>query len=457
MELTDRKNIYFLGIGGIGMSALARYFHSSGYNVSGYDRTSSAITDQLSHEGIQVFFEDKLSSVKDEFIQNPIQTIVIYTPAIPDQNQLMNYFKDQNYKMYKRSEMLGEVTRNTINLSVAGTHGKTTTSSIVASIFQQSQFSFSAFLGGISANLNSNYYRQDNGGDDYSITEADEFDRSFLYLKPTYSVITSTDADHLDIYGSKEDLEQSYIEYSKLISNRSHLFYAKNKAENIGGVSYSVDDHKADFYTSVRAQNSAGTHFDICNHLGEIYIHDLFISLPGIHNLENALGAALMCRKAGVGVDAIRKGLKDFKGIKRRFQYVIDRNDLLYIDDYAHHPSELKAIISSVRSLYPKRKITAIFQPHLYTRTQDFMSDFAAELSRVDHLILLPIYPARELPIEGVTSEALLQKINHDDATCIPQNQVINDLRSRDLDILLTLGAGDIDQLVEPIYENYGK
>lgn len=457
MELTDRKNIYFLGIGGIGMSALARYFHSSGYNVSGYDRTSSAITDQLSHEGIQVFFEDKLSSVKDEFIQNPIQTIVIYTPAIPDQNQLMNYFKDQNYKMYKRSEMLGEVTRNTINLSVAGTHGKTTTSSIVASIFQQSQFSFSAFLGGISANLNSNYYRQDNGGDDYSITEADEFDRSFLYLKPTYSVITSTDADHLDIYGSKEDLEQSYIEYSKLISNTDHLFYAKNKAENIGGVSYSVDDHKADFYTSVRAQNSAGTHFDICNHLGEIYIHDLFISLPGIHNLENALGAALMCRKAGIEVDAIRKGLKDFKGIKRRFQYVIDRNDLLYIDDYAHHPSELKAIISSVRILYPKRKITAIFQPHLYTRTQDFMSDFAVELSRVDHLILLPIYPARELPIEGVTSEALLQKIDHDDATCIPQNQVINDLRSRDLDILLTLGAGDIDQLVEPIYENYGK
>lgn len=229
MELTDRKNIFFLGIGGIGMSALARYFHSSGYNVSGYDRTSSAITDQLSHEGIQVFFEDKLSSVKDEFIQNPIQTIVIYTPAIPDQNQLINYFKDQNYKMYKRSEMLGEVTRNTINLSVAGTHGKTTTSSIVASIFQQSQFSFSAFLGGISANLNSNYYRQDNGGDDYSITEADEFDRSFLYLKPTYSVITSTDADHLDIYGSKEDLEQSYIEYSKLISNRSHLFTQKIK------------------------------------------------------------------------------------------------------------------------------------------------------------------------------------------------------------------------------------
>ena len=457
MELTDRKNIYFLGIGGIGMSALARYFHSSGYNVAGYDRTSSAITDQLSHEGIQVFFEDKLSSVKDEFIQNPIQTIVIHTPAIPDQNQLMNYFKDQNYKMYKRSEMLGEVTRNTINLSVAGTHGKTTTSSIVASIFQQSQFSFSAFLGGLSANLNSNYYRQDNGGDDYSITEADEFDRSFLYLKPTYSVITSNDADHLDIYGSKEDLEQSYIEYSKLISNTDHLFYAKNKVENIGGVSYSVDDHKSDFYTSVRAQNSAGTHFDICNHLGEIYIHDLFISLPGIHNLENALGAALMCRKAGIGVDAIRKGLKDFKGIKRRFQYVIDRNDLLYIDDYAHHPSELKAIISSVRSLYPKRKITAIFQPHLYTRTQDFMSDFAVELSRVDHLILLPIYPARELPIEGVTSEALLQKIDHDDATCIPQNQVINDLRSRDLDILLTLGAGDIDQLVEPIYENYGK
>jgi UDP-N-acetylmuramate--alanine ligase len=456
MGLADQKNIYFLGIGGIGMSALARYFNSEGFYVCGYDRTSSVITDQLMQEEIQVFFEDDLSSVDDEFLQNPSSSVVVYTPAIPDHNYLLNYFRDNDFSMYKRSEILGQVTRNTINLSVAGTHGKTTTSSIVASIFQQSQFSFSAFLGGISANLHSNYYKKDNGGDVFSITEADEFDRSFLHLKPTYSVITSTDADHLDVYSNKEDLENSYVEFSNLITETDHIFYAKNKAKIMGGVSYSVDDQKADFFTVVHAQDSKGTQFDICHSSGEIFIHNLFISLPGKHNLENAVGAALMCYKAGVEIAAIRTGLRNFKGIKRRFQYVIERDDFLYIDDYAHHPSELKAIISSVKNLYPNRKITAIFQPHLYTRTKDFMTDFAVELSNVDHLILLPIYPARELPIEGVSSEVLLQKIDHEDAICIPSNEVINHLRVRELDILLTLGAGDIDQLVEPIFKNYG-
>ncbi|MCH1472994.1 MAG: UDP-N-acetylmuramate--L-alanine ligase [Bacteroidia bacterium] len=456
MGLDDQKNIYFLGIGGIGMSALARYFNSEGFYVCGYDRTSSVITDQLMQEGIQVFFEDDLSSVDDEFLQNPSSSVVVYTPAISDHNYLLNYFRDNNFSMYKRSEILGQVTRNTINLSVAGTHGKTTTSSIVASIFQQSQFSFSAFLGGISVNLHSNYYKKDNGGDVFSITEADEFDRSFLHLKPTYSVITSTDADHLDVYSNKEDLENSYVEFLNLITETDHIFYAKNKAKNMGGVSYSVDDQKADFFTVVHAQDSKGTQFDICHSSGEIFIHNLLISLPGKHNLENAVGAALMCYKAGVEIAAIRAGLLNFKGIKRRFQYVIERDDFLYIDDYAHHPSELKAIISSVKNLYPNRKITAIFQPHLYTRTKDFMTDFAVELSNVDHLILLPIYPARELPIEGVSSEVLLQKIDHEDAICIPSNEVINHLRVRELDILLTLGAGDIDQLVEPIFKNYG-
>ena len=456
MGLDDQKNIYFLGIGGIGMSALARYFNSEGFYVCGYDRTSSVITDQLMQEGIQVFFEDDLSSVDDEFLQNPSSSVVVYTPAISDHNYLLNYFRDNNFSMYKRSEILGQVTRNTINLSVAGTHGKTTTSSIVASIFQQSQFSFSAFLGGISVNLHSNYYKKDNGGDVFSITEADEFDRSFLHLKPTYSVITSTDADHLDVYSNKEDLENSYVEFSNLITETDHIFYAKNKAKNMDGISYSVDDQKADFFTVVHAQDSKGTQFDICHSSGEIFIHNLLISLPGKHNLENAVGAALMCYKAGVEIAAIRAGLLNFKGIKRRFQYVIERDDFLYIDDYAHHPSELKAIISSVKNLYPNRKITAIFQPHLYTRTKDFMTDFAVELSNVDHLILLPIYPARELPIEGVSSEVLLQKIDHEDAICIPSNEVINHLRVRELDILLTLGAGDIDQLVEPIFKNYG-
>lgn len=454
--LANRKNIFFIGIGGIGMSALARYFNSEGYFVCGYDRTSSPITDQLIQEGIQVFFEDHLSSIDNEFIQNPNQCFIVYTPAIPKSSYLMNYFLKNDYAMHKRAEILGEVTRNTINLSVAGTHGKTTTSSIIASIFQQSSLSFSAFLGGISANLNSNYYKQDKGGNHFSITEADEFDRSFLHLKPTYSIITSTDADHLDIYGSKEDLKESYVEFSKLISEEHHIFYAKNKVENITGISYSATDQEAMFYAVVHSQESKGTRFDICNHSDEIFFQDLFVSLPGIHNLENAVGAALMCRKAGVEDQAIRIGLKEFKGIKRRFQYVTERNDFLYIDDYAHHPSELKAIISSVRSLYPNRNITAIFQPHLYTRTQDFMAEFAVELSKVDSLILLPIYPARELPIEGVTSDVLLQKINHSDAICMSKSEVIESLKHRELDILLTLGAGDIDQLVKPINEFYG-
>ena len=454
--LANRKNIFFVGIGGIGMSALARYFNSEGYFVCGYDRKSSPITDQLIQEGIEVFFEDNLSSIDNEFIQNPDQCFVVYTPAIPKSSYLMNYFLKNDYAMHKRAEILGEVTKNTINLSVAGTHGKTTTSSIVASIFQQSSLSFSAFLGGISANLNSNYFKQDKGGSHFSITEADEFDRSFLHLKPTYSVITSTDADHLDIYGSKEDLEDSYVEFSKLISEDNHTFYAKNKVKNLRGISYSATDQEAMFYAVMHFQDSKGTYFDIRDHLGNLFINDLYVSLPGVHNLENAVGATLMCRKAGVSEQAIRTGLKEFKGIKRRFQYVIERDDFLYIDDYAHHPNELKAIISSVRNLYPNRKITAIFQPHLYTRTQDFMADFAQELSNVDSLILLPIYPARELPIEGVTSGALLQKINHPDAICVSKSEVVENLKQRELDILLTLGAGDIDQLVKPIYEFYG-
>ena len=452
----NRKNIFFIGIGGIGMSALARYFNSEGYFVCGYDRTSSPITDQLNQEGIGVFFEDHLSSIDNKFIQNSDECFIVYTPAIPQSSYLMNYFLKNDYAMYKRAEILGEVTKNTINLSVAGTHGKTTTSSIVASIFQQSSLSFSAFLGGISANLNSNYFKQDKGGSNFSITEADEFDRSFLHLKPTYGIITSTDADHLDIYGSKEYLEDSYVEFSNLVVEDKHTFYAKNKVKNIRGISYSATDQEAMFYAVIHSQDSKGTYFDICDHLGNLFMNDLFVSLPGIHNLENAVGAALMCSNAGVDEQAIRIGLKEFKGIKRRFQYVIERNDFLYIDDYAHHPSELKAIISSVRNLYPNRKITAIFQPHLYTRTQDFMAEFAQELSKVDSLILLPIYPARELPIEGVTSDVLLENISHPNAICVPKSEVIKNLKQKEVDILLTLGAGDIDQLVKPIYEFYG-
>lgn len=454
MVLKNKKQLYFLGIGGIGMSALARYFNAHGYAVCGYDKTSTSITNQLIDEGITISFQDTWTALEENL--HPQDTLVVYTPAIPSDHTLFGQFNLLGFTLIKRAQVLGEITKNTINLSVAGTHGKTTTSSIVASIFQQSNRAFTAFLGGISTHLNSNYYHQEGHGDWFSITEADEFDRSFLQLRPSYTVITSTDADHLDIYQSKRELEASYQEFSALVADKSHVFYAQNVAQYITGASYSATDQTADFYAVVHKQDSKGTHFSIYDKTCSVVLDDLFVRLPGIHNLENAVGASLMCLRAGVDKHAITQGLASFQGIKRRFQYIIERDDLVYIDDYAHHPSELKAIISSVKKLYPGQAITAIFQPHLYSRTKDFMVDFARELSEVDELILLPIYPARELPIEGVTSAALMTHVNHTRTWCLSKEELLSHLTYKNPPILLTLGAGDIDQLVQPIAALYG-
>ncbi|MFT5952962.1 MAG: UDP-N-acetylmuramate--alanine ligase, partial [Bacteroidia bacterium] len=357
----------------------------------------------------------------------------------------------------KRAAVLGMVTKQTTNLSVAGTHGKTTTSSIVATILLYSEKQFSAFLGGISTNLGSNYFYQKGSSEEhFSITEADEFDRSFLKLSPDYAIITSTDADHLDIYGKKEDLEQSYIDFSELVTYPTRRFYAKEYANNIEGVSYSASDKSAEYYAVVTSKSGKGTHFSIANTVGEEEIVDLYLNLPGYHNLENAIGATLMTLNAGVSLEAVRNGLANFKGIKRRFEYVLDTDKIIYIDDYAHHPSELRAIISSVRDLYPNKKITAVFQPHLFSRTQDFMAEFAHELSQIDELLLLPIYPARELPIVGVTSEAVLEKISLKNAKCVAKENVLTELQNKEIEVLLTLGAGDIDRLVLPIQAYYG-
>lgn len=439
------------------MSALARYFHAQGYMVAGYDKTPSPLTAKLQEEGISVSVVDEVAAVDATYIDCKAGAMVVYTPAIPKDNVLFNYFKDQGYTLAKRAEVLGIVTKQTVNLSVAGTHGKTTTSSIVATILQYSDKQFSAFLGGISANLGSNYfYQKGNSEEHLSITEADEFDRSFLHLSPDYTIITSTDADHLDIYGKKEDLEKSYIDFSELIVDPSHRFYAKKYAYHIDGVSYSASGNDADYYAVVKSKSGKGTHFSIANTLGEDTIEDLYLNIPGEHNLENAVGATLMSLKAGISKKAIRNGLANFKGIKRRFEYVLETDKITYIDDYAHHPSELKAIISSVRDLYPTKKITAVFQPHLFSRTQDFMADFAHELSQVDELLLVPIYPARELPIEGVTSEAILAQMTLSNAKCVAKENVLAELKNNDVEVLLTLGAGDIDRLVQPIKEFYG-
>lgn len=444
-----------MGIGGIGMSALARYFHAEGYKVSGYDKTPSPLTDKLQEEGILVNFKDEVDSVRAIYLEEKPSTMIVYTPAIPSESVLLNYFRENEYTMAKRAEVLGIVTKQTTNLSVAGTHGKTTTSSIVATILQYSKKKFSAFLGGISTNLGSNYFYQDGDSEHYSVTEADEFDRSFLHLSPDYTIVTSTDADHLDIYGKKEELEQSYIKFSNLVSKPENRFYAKGYANNIEGVSYSASDHSADYYGVVEAAAPHNIWFRIENNLGLEAVNKLFFTIPGKHNLENAIGAALMTLKAGVSQEAIRNGLANFKGIKRRFEYIVETDKVVYIDDYAHHPSELKAIISSVRDLYPSKKITAIFQPHLYSRTQDFMDDFAAELGEVDELILLPIYPARELPIEGVTSEVLLSKMDATHAECVAKEDVPSVLQAKNVEIVLTLGAGDIDRLVPILKEMY--
>lgn len=437
------------------MSALARYFHAQRYTVAGYDKTPSPLTIKLQEEGINVSFVDDAVDLPQEYTEYKNETLVVYTPAIPKDSILFNFFKDSAYNLSKRAEVLGVVTRQTLNLSVAGTHGKTTTSCIVATILQHSDKKFSAFLGGISTNLNSNYYHQKGEGEHYSVTEADEFDRSFLQLSPDYTVITSTDADHLDIYGKKEEIEASYLEFSQRLKDTTHIFKAYGTLETIAGVTYSASDINADYYAVITSKDGQGTHFSIANNVGQEVIADVYINIPGLHNLENAIGAALMCLKAGVSIASIRAGLAQFKGIKRRFENVLNNEKVTYIDDYAHHPSELRAIISSVRELYPNKKITAVFQPHLFTRTQDFMKEFAYELSQVDELLLIPIYPAREKPIAGVTSEAVLERITLSNSRCVLKEEVLRELKMSKVEVLLTLGAGDIDRLVPQIKEYY--
>jgi UDP-N-acetylmuramate--alanine ligase len=454
--LDNPKYIYFLGIGGIGMSALARFFNNASIVVVGYDKTPSPLTHTLIDEGIQISFVDDVDSIPKVLLENKTDSLVVYTPAIPSDNKILNFFKAQGFVLKKRAEVLGMITAQTVNLSVAGTHGKTTTSCIVATILQHSDLHFSAFLGGISTNLASNYYYQSAPSEHLSITEADEFDRSFLQLKPQFAVITSTDADHLDIYGKREELEQSYQEFAGLVFDKKNVFVAYGSKHLITGVTYSASNTNADYYAVVKSRSGKGTHFSIYNNVDEAPIEDLYLNIPGLHNLENAMGAALMTREAGVALESIRAGLENFKGIKRRFEYILTTEKVIYIDDYAHHPSELRAIISSVRELYPNKKITAIFQPHLFSRTQDFMPEFAYELSQVDELLLLPIYPARELPIEGVTSEAVMELIRLSNAQCVAKEDVITVLKNREVEVLLTLGAGDIDRLVLPLKEYYG-
>lgn len=448
IQLSNFNKAYFVGVGGIGMSALARYFSSLGWEVAGYDKTPSALTAELEKEGIKIHFEDLGDSIPNQFKQKET-TLVIYTPAIPKNHGELLFFQTNGYQLFKRSQVLGLLTNSSKGLGVAGTHGKTTTSTLLAHILNESSTKCNAFLGGISSNFNSNLVTST--GAEYTVIEADEFDRSFLQLSPFASIVTSTDADHLDIYGDSTVFLEGFQAYAQLI-HPDGILIMKNglklssKAKTL---TYGIEDQKAD-YSAFNLRFTEGLFlFDIRFPEGEW--KDIEFGLPGIHNAENALACIALTQNIGLSEEEIRFGLKTFKGVKRRFEYQIKTTNLVYIDDYAHHPTEIQALVSSVRMLYPNKKITGVFQPHLFSRTRDFFEGFSAELSKLDEVILMPIYPAREEPIEGVTSDVLLQNITSKFKQLLTPNEVLNYLKEIQEGVILTIGAGDIDRIVEPL------
>lgn len=444
VDITNFNRVYFIGIGGIGMSALARYFKRQGLPVAGYDKTPSPLTDALVAEGIDIHFDDRGSDFSDPYTSKE-DTLVVYTPAIPDDMEELVFLRESGYVLLKRAEVLGLITRNSKALGVAGTHGKTTTSTMLAHIMNESELGCNAFLGGIATNFNSNFVSHESSP--WTVIEADEFDRSFLQLTPFGTIITSTDADHLDIYGDTAVFLQGFKEYVKCLRKDGFaIVHTDVELEISGSVSYAVDK-KADYQGSNLRFEDAAFMFDVKLPNGEVW-KAVELGIPGIHNAENAIACIAMVLELGLTEVLIRKALKSFKGVKRRFEYHVREESRVYIDDYAHHPTEIKALIDSVKLLYPNQKITGVFQPHLYTRTRDFFEDFAEQLSRLDELILLPIYPARELPIEGVTSERLLEKIDSDKKYLKPAKEVLAHFNNEIEGVVLTIGAGDIDRIV---------
>ncbi len=440
--MSNKTNIYFIGIGGIGMSALARYFVASGNKVSGYDKTPSEITKALENIGVKIHFEDAINAIPLEF-KNQSSTLVVYTPAIPKSHLEFNYFIDNGFEVKKRSEVLGDITKNTFCFAVAGTHGKTTTTSILGHLLKECNVNMTAFLGGISENYNSNLIVN---GTEVTAVEADEFDRSFLTLSPDYACITSMDADHLDIYGDASELKKSFKDFTKKIKPKGKLFVRNGLP--IKGITYGIEDNSDYTAQNIRIEN--GTYvFDVKTPI--TILEDFKFNLPGRHNLSNALIALAMSVEYGLPRPQLAKALASYKGVKRRFTYQIKTDDLVFIDDYAHHPEEINAVHHAVREMYPNEKVLAIFQPHLFSRTKDFADEFAEALSQFDEVILLDIYPARELPIEGVNSSWLLSKISNQNKTLIGKKSLIKNIKLSSAKIILTIGAGDIGEEVKTI------
>ncbi|MCK8142052.1 UDP-N-acetylmuramate--L-alanine ligase [Flavobacterium sp. I-SCBP12n] len=441
MNLNQIHNVYFIGIGGIGMSNLARYFKNLGKQVCGYDKTPSVLTSELIESGISIHFEDNINLIPSDFYNE--NTLVIVTPAVPSAHSEWNYFIERDYIIKKRAEVLGLITKDTFCFAVAGTHGKTTTSGILGHILNEAGADVTAFIGGIVENYNSNLI---GNGKTITVVEADEFDRSFLHLHPNIACITSMDADHLDIYGTSEAIEESFVEFASKITDKSKLFITKELP--IEGVICAINEEAVYKVFNVRIGDGSYV-FDVQTPTS--VIKDIHFGLPGKHNLMNVLMAIAMADLFGTPTKVIAAAVASFKGIKRRFSYQIKTVDKVYIDDYAHHPTEINAVNQAVRELYPNQKVLAVFQPHLFSRTRDFADDFAKSLSAFDEVLLLDIYPARELPMEGINSQWLMEKMTNNNKKLVEKEDLIASILKSEATVIVTIGAGNIGELVPSI------
>ena len=453
MDVNTLKSVYFIGAGGIGMSALVRYFLSKGKKVGGYDRTPSELTEKLIEEGADIHYEEAVALIGDDF-KNPQETLIVYTPAIPSQHAELEFFRTNGFTILKRAQVLGMLTRSCKGLCAAGTHGKTTTSSMTAHLLYQSQVGCDAFLGGISKNYGTNLLLSNNS--EYVVIEADEFDRSFHWLTPYATIITATDADHLDIYGTEEAYLESFNHYTSLIQSGGALIMRKDITlqprlqEGVTLYTYSRDE--GDFHAENIRIGGGEIVFDYVSPLGNI--SNIQLGVPVAINIENGVAAMALAQLSGVSNEEIRTGMASFRGVDRRFDFKIKTDKIAYLSDYAHHPEEIKQSILSMRALYGDKKLTGIFQPHLYTRTRDFYQEFADSLSLLDEVILTDIYPARELPIEGVSSQMIYDNLRPGiDKTLCKKEEVIDILKEKEIEVLMTLGAGDIENYAPQICE----
>ncbi len=453
MNLKIYKYVYFIGIGGIGMSALARYFNAKGKYVAGYDQVNSDLSLALESEGMIISYLDKVSSIPNVIKDAKYNDVlVIYTPAISEKNQIFSFFQDKKYKVFKRAEILGLISKHLFTIAVAGTHGKTTTSTMLAHILKKSGKDTTAFLGGISRNYNTNLLMAERG--DILIVEADEYDRSFLQIKPDIAIITSISADHLDIYEDEEDLNLAFIQFASQVKEKGLLLFEESIDVDFpvpdGGIRFSYSaKSRADYFSeNIRVQNGKMI-FDMV--ALEKKQSNIMLDMPGTHNISNAVAATAIAFYLGLSFDMVAAGLKTFKGVNRRFDKHIDTDKMVYIDDYAHHPEEVSATIVATKQLYPKRELIVVFQPHLFSRTKDFANEFAVSLEEADDLVLLDIYPAREQPIVGVSSKMILDLCSNSSKEVCSKDQLLSVLEKKNIDILLTLGAGDISTLVQPI------